>query len=375
MALKNLNSLSQLAKMARNSNGREVLSVSVDDVVSKDQVRKKFKNIEELGETMKTEGQQSPIIVYPKNSIGKYVIQKGERRWRAIKWAQLPTIDIMVNVKDQSRLDEIAGELIENIQRDNLTAMEIAHALLELKESGLQQKDLAKRIGKSTSYVSVHLALCDLPKSVQTLFDQDVTNDADTLYMLRQVYELDPKRGEIVCKMAMQQGVTRKHVRELLDAIKLQIKEKKARATEQAHQAETAHESARGEPGNKSSAQPVAQDPAVAEDAKPTKIVPKSPVSTAKPPKQENENPFLEENERKSIRAEQPDAEQNAGQEVAPAELVIAVLVMDESNWEGELILNRLADSESEAWVRNLVTNESVCVKLSNLQLTGMHSQ
>ena len=69
---------------------------------------------------MKVEGQQSPIIVFPKNDNGKYVIQKGERRWRALRVAGIETIDIIVNEKEQSDLDETAGELIENIQRDDL---------------------------------------------------------------------------------------------------------------------------------------------------------------------------------------------------------------------------------------------------------------
>lgn len=77
MALNNLRGLSDLAKAAKGKKGKEVLTVPVDDVVSKVQVRKRFRNIEELAATMLTEGQQSPIIVFPKNEEGKFVIQKG----------------------------------------------------------------------------------------------------------------------------------------------------------------------------------------------------------------------------------------------------------------------------------------------------------
>ncbi|MEZ6813109.1 ParB N-terminal domain-containing protein [Escherichia coli] len=77
MALNNLKGLSELAKAAKGKKGKEVLTVPVDDVVSKVQVRKRFRNIEELAATLLTEGQQSPIIVFPKNEEGKFVIQKG----------------------------------------------------------------------------------------------------------------------------------------------------------------------------------------------------------------------------------------------------------------------------------------------------------
>ena len=66
MALGNLKGLSELANVAKGKTGKQVLSVPVEDVVSKAQVRKRFRNIEELAATLVTEGQQSPIIVSPR---------------------------------------------------------------------------------------------------------------------------------------------------------------------------------------------------------------------------------------------------------------------------------------------------------------------
>jgi len=137
--------------------------------LSKAQVRKRFRNIEELAATLVTEGQQSPIIVSPKGEDGKYVIQKGERRWRACKHADIPTIDIIVNDKNQGELDETAGELIENIQRDDLTPLEIAEAL--------------------------------------------VNN-------LRLLFELNAERCRAICAVAITDGITRKQSRELLNDAK-----------------------------------------------------------------------------------------------------------------------------------------------------------
>ncbi|QQK62606.1 ParB/RepB/Spo0J family partition protein (plasmid) [Shewanella sp. LC6] len=224
MALNNLKSLSDLAKAAKGKKGKEVLTVPVDDVVSKVQVRKRFRNIEELAATMLTEGQQSPIIVSPKNEEGKFVIQKGERRWRACKLAGIETIDLIVNDKVQSNLDETVGELIENIQRDDLTPVEIAEALNQLIEDGWKQIDIVERIGKNISYVSTHLSLLKLPDCVRELYDNEVCSDTETLNNLRLLFDLNEERCRAVCAVAMSDGITRKQSRELLNDAK-RIKE------------------------------------------------------------------------------------------------------------------------------------------------------
>lgn len=224
MALNNLKGLSELAKAAKGKKGKEILTVPVQDVVSKVQVRKRFRNIEELAETLLTEGQQSPIIVYPKNEDGKYVIQKGERRWRACKHAGIETIDLIVNDKVQSDLDETAGELIENIQRDDLTPVEIAEALYEFIERDWKQKDIAARIGKNISFVSTHLSLLKLPDCVRELYDNEKCSDTETLNNLRLLFDLNEERCRAVCAVAMSDGITRPQSRDLLNDAK-RIKE------------------------------------------------------------------------------------------------------------------------------------------------------
>lgn len=221
----NLQGLSDLAKasMGRKSK-KEVITVKLDEVEPKEQVRKKFKNIEELAETMRVEGQQSPIIVYPKNENGKYIIQKGERRWRALRLAEIETIDIIVNDKKLSKLDEVAGELIENIQRDDLAPLEIANALKKFIDDGWKQKDVAKRLGKSPIFVSTHLSLLKLPECARELYDKEVCSDTETLNNLRLLHDLNPDRCRAVCAVALEEGITRKQSRDLLNDAK-RIKE------------------------------------------------------------------------------------------------------------------------------------------------------
>jgi len=202
--------------------GRQVIAVPVDEVEPRAQVRKQFRNIEALADSLLVEGQQSPIIVYPRNSSGKYLIQKGERRWRACKYAGLPTIDIIVNDHTQSELDQTAGALIENIQREDLTAMEIASALKQFTDQGWKQVEVAKRLGKSEKFVSAHLGLLRLPGCVMELYEAGLCTDTDTLNTLRQLYERSPEKCVELCQEAHEQGIHRKRARSLLNALLLE---------------------------------------------------------------------------------------------------------------------------------------------------------
>ena len=157
--VKNLAALVGLNEKSTNT----VKAIPVNDIESKRQVRVHFENIEELAESFKTEGQQTPITVTGPNSVGMYTILRGERRWRAAKLAGFETIDALVSNKDQSQSDVIAGQLVENIQRENLNALEIAQSLQELSDAGWNNRKIAKRLGKGDSYVSEHLSLNKLP--------------------------------------------------------------------------------------------------------------------------------------------------------------------------------------------------------------------
>ncbi|MGL5249467.1 MAG: ParB/RepB/Spo0J family partition protein, partial [Enterovibrio sp.] len=237
MALNSLKGLSELAKAAQGKKkGKEILTVPIDEVTSKVQVRKRFRNIEELAATMLTEGQQSPIIVSPKNKDGKFVIQKGERRWRACKHAGIETIDLIINDKIQNALDETAGELIENIQRDDLTPVEIAEALELFVRDGWKQKEIAERLGKNISFVSTHLSLLKLPDCVRELYDSEACADTETLNNLRLLFELNEERCGAVCAVALSEGISRKQSRELLNDAKRikEIMEKASQADQNA---------------------------------------------------------------------------------------------------------------------------------------------
>ena len=132
------------------------------------QPRKDFDKEEllELVQSIKTLGLIQPITL---RSIGKnkYQIISGERRWRASKLAGLKTVPAYIRIADDQGMLEMA--LVENIQRSNLNALEVAISYQRLiDECDLQHDELAQRVGKERSTVSNYIRLLKLPPSVQS---------------------------------------------------------------------------------------------------------------------------------------------------------------------------------------------------------------
>ena len=119
----------------------------------------------ELADSIRSQGLIQPIVVRPVG-VGQYEIIAGERRWRAAKLASLTHVPTLVRqLDDQSAL---AIALIENIQRENLSAIEEARAIRQLADSfSLTHEQLAKTLGRSREAVSNLLRLLKLELSVQ----------------------------------------------------------------------------------------------------------------------------------------------------------------------------------------------------------------
>ena len=132
------------------------------------QPRKTFNQeaLDELAESIKNYGVFQPIIV--KKSIKGYDLVAGERRLRASKLAGLTTIPAIIKDFSDSQMREIA--LLENLQRENLTAIELAWAYKGIIDSlHIKQEELAEKIGKSRSHVTNTLGLLRLPNDVQDM--------------------------------------------------------------------------------------------------------------------------------------------------------------------------------------------------------------
>lgn len=125
--------------------------------------------LEELAESIRKQGVMQPIVVRPV-SDSDYEIIAGERRWRAAQLAGLDRVPAIVrDVPDETA---VAMALIENIQRENLNAMEEAIALQRLQdEFELTQAEVAEAIGKSRSTVTNLLRLMNLDSDVQVMLE------------------------------------------------------------------------------------------------------------------------------------------------------------------------------------------------------------
>lgn len=132
------------------------------------QPRKTFDQeaLDELATSIRNYGVFQPIIV--KKSIKGYDLIAGERRLRASKLAGLETIPAIIKDFDDEKMREIA--LLENIQRENLSSIELAWAYKGIIDSlQIRQEDLAAKIGKSRSHVTNTLGLLNLPNDVQDM--------------------------------------------------------------------------------------------------------------------------------------------------------------------------------------------------------------
>jgi ParB family chromosome partitioning protein len=136
--------------------------------------RKDFKDDElaELAESIRTKGLVQPIIVRPAPGVmGEYEIVAGERRWRAAQRAGLHQVPVIVRDLDDRDVLEVA--IIENVQRQDLNAIEEASGYRELVERfGYSQEQLSEIIGKSRSHVANTMRLLKLPLAVQALVQQ-----------------------------------------------------------------------------------------------------------------------------------------------------------------------------------------------------------
>lgn len=147
----------------------EIVEIPINELMSNPyQPRKVFDEeaLKELSESIKEHGVFQPIIV--KKSVKGYNIIAGERRTKASELAGLKTVPAIVRDFSDEEMMQVA--LLENLQREDLSAIEEAKAYKSIIESlRLTQDELAKRLGKSRSHITNMLGLLRLPLSVQDM--------------------------------------------------------------------------------------------------------------------------------------------------------------------------------------------------------------
>jgi ParB family chromosome partitioning protein len=178
--------------------------------------------LNELSESIKVQGLIQPITVR-KQGAGKYQLISGERRLRASKLAGLSEIPAYIRTADDQQMLEMA--LIENIQRENLNAIEVALSFQRmLEECNLKQEQLGDRVGKNRSTVTNYLRLLKLPPVIQiSIRDQKISmGHARALINVN-----EPDKQLFIHNEIIEKGLSVRKVEELVRSINsLELKPK-----------------------------------------------------------------------------------------------------------------------------------------------------
>ncbi|MGP3589967.1 ParB/RepB/Spo0J family partition protein [Vagococcus sp. WN89Y] len=202
----------------------QIIRVDIDLVYAEEQVRPEEDFDEEvidgMSDTYDSLGMLTPPRCFPRDRRG-YRIWMGETRVRTAKKRGDKQIDIYVGKPPKDDKDRIIGQLIENLQQSGLKPLATAKAFRELKQThGMTGEQIAKTMGKPTSFVSKHLRLINAPENITALLRDKVTSDVDLAYTLIQVCEKAPEEAEKLIAIARDTGISRAQVKNVLDTIK-----------------------------------------------------------------------------------------------------------------------------------------------------------
>lgn len=155
------------------TNSEELLEIDIDLIdPNSAQPRTNFneERLNDLAQSIRSNGIVQPLLVRRRGA--RYQLVAGERRWRAAQRANLQRVPAVVRDIPDDKLLELA--LIENIQRQELNAIEEAHAYKRLIEAlGLTQETVAQRVGRDRSFVTNYLRLLRLPDDIQRLVEEE----------------------------------------------------------------------------------------------------------------------------------------------------------------------------------------------------------
>lgn len=191
-------------------------------VPNRDQPRKNFSetSLDELSQSIKQKGILLPILVRPL-SDKEFQIIAGERRWRAAQKAGLNEVPVII--KNFNEIEVLEIGLIENMQRENLSAIEEALGFEKLqKEYNYTQENLSKILSKSRAYVANAIRLLSLPHKVQQLVQ---SGDLSSGHARALIVLADPLP---VAKFAIKKGMSVRQLESYVSYLKKDKKSKQA---------------------------------------------------------------------------------------------------------------------------------------------------
>jgi len=198
------------------ADGGKLCDIQISEIFrDEEQPRKNFRpeSIETLAVSIKEHGVLQPIVV-SEDGDG-YKIVAGERRWRAAKLAGLKKIPVIIrSITDQNRLEL---SLIENVQREDLNAIETATAYAKLKtQFNLSSGEIAVRIGKSESAVINTMRLLSLPEDAKKIMVEKGLSEGQ----MRPLIKADPEVIEKILSRIVAEGWSARKVGQYMVGVK-----------------------------------------------------------------------------------------------------------------------------------------------------------
>jgi ParB family chromosome partitioning protein len=186
----------------------ELKEIKITDIVrDEEQPRHDFspEAIDALATSIKEHGVLQPIVVTKED--GKYKIVAGERRWRASKIAGLTKIPAIIRTLDSQNRLELS--IIENAQREDLNAIELATAYAKLKNQfNLSSEDIAAKVGKSEASIQNTLRLLNLPEDVKKIMVKEKLSEG----VMRPLVSRDEETIKKVLPKIIEEGWTARRV-------------------------------------------------------------------------------------------------------------------------------------------------------------------
>ncbi len=196
-----------------DSAGGESVKLSINEIEpNREQPRKTFEpeSLSELSESIKEHGVLQPLLVRPMPD-GSYRLVAGERRYRAARMAGLT--EVPVTVREMTDEEESIFALIENLQREDLNAIEEAEGIKTLIDTfGLTQEEAAKRVGKSRTTVTNTLRLLNLPEDILQLVKESKISMGHARALLAVEDKTEASR---IAQMVVKDGISVREVERL----------------------------------------------------------------------------------------------------------------------------------------------------------------
>ncbi len=172
-------------------------------------------SLQELSDSIQIHGLAQPLLVAPSAVPGEFELVAGERRLRASRMAGLVDVPCIVRAVTERERHELS--LVENLQREDLNAIEEAESVKKLMdEAGLTQEEVAKRLGKSRSAVANKIRLLELPQMLRNALIEDLLSEGHARALLGVT---DRVQQEDLGKRVVQEKLTVREVEALVSAL------------------------------------------------------------------------------------------------------------------------------------------------------------